>query len=239
MNVTEEIDVHVKQNGFTSDCIVSACDVKTAVHWLKAHKSDGSWTHHFLHTGDDLHTYIGLLFLRSSRGFPPFCTISPIPVGCNVSVTNSANFRGIALSYIFVKIFDHIILRHSIHMCTMILKESLAYYNTNNSTAFCTFLDASKAFDRVRYCKLFRLLIDRGLPPCIIRMLICLYINNKVHVAWNGVHSQYFLATNGVKRHNSSSVIVCSHWTCHKWMNLSDLSDKDDNCAKVALSLVK
>ena len=82
----------------------------------------------------------------------------------------------------------------------MILKESLAYYNTNSSTAFCTFLDASKAFDRVRYCKLFRLLIDRELPPCIIRMLICLYTNHKVRVAWNGVHSQYFLATNGVKQ---------------------------------------
>jgi len=42
MNLTEEIDVHVKQDGFTSDCIISACDVKTAVHRLKAHKSDGS-----------------------------------------------------------------------------------------------------------------------------------------------------------------------------------------------------
>ena len=42
----------------------------------------------------------------------------------------------------------------------MILKETLRYYNTNNNTVFCTFLDASKAFDRVRYCKLFRLLIE-------------------------------------------------------------------------------
>jgi len=147
------------------------------------------------------------------HGFPPenLCTstIIPVPKGCNVNVTNSANFRGITLSSIFVKIFDHIILqkyhdcfftselqfgfkaRHSTHMCTMILKESLAYYKTNNSTAFCTFLDASKASDRVRYCKLFRLLIDRGLSPCIIRMLICLYTNHKVRVAWNGVHSQY------------------------------------------------
>ena len=49
-------------------------------------------------------------------------------------------------------------------------------------------------------CKLFRLLIDHGLLPCIIRMLNCLYTNHKVCVAWNGVHSQYFLATNGVKQ---------------------------------------
>ena len=55
------------------------------------------------------------------------------------------------------------------------LKETLAYYNSNNSVAFCTFLDATKAFDRVRYCKLFRLLVDRGLPACVIQMLICCY----------------------------------------------------------------
>jgi len=41
---------------------------------------------------------------------------------------------------------------------------------------FCTFLDASKAFDRVNYCKLFRLLIKRDLPACIIRVLINMYI---------------------------------------------------------------
>ena len=62
------------------------------------------------------------------------------------------------------------------------------------------FLDATKAFDRVRYCKLFRLLVDKGLPACIIRVLICLYTNHMVCVAWNGMRSQYFLATNGVKQ---------------------------------------
>jgi len=97
--------------------------------------------------------------------------------------------------------------KHSTHMCTMILKETLMYYNTNNSTAFCTFLDASKAFDRVRYCKLFRILIDRGLPPCIVRVLICLY-TNKVRVAWNRVQSQYFLAVNGAKQGGVMSPVL-------------------------------
>jgi len=96
--------------------------------------------------------------------------------------------------------------KHSTHMCTMILKETLMYYNTNNSTAFCTFLDASKAFDRVR--KLFRILIDRGLPPCIVRVLICLYANNKVRMAWTRVQSQYFLAINGVKQGGVMSPVL-------------------------------
>jgi len=35
----------------------------------------------------------------------------------------------------------------------MILKETLAYYSADAGTALCTFLDATKAFDRVDYCK--------------------------------------------------------------------------------------
>ena len=44
-------------------------------------------------------------------------------------------------------------------MCTMLLKETLAYYSSGDGIAFCTQLDATKAFDRVDFCKLFRDLI--------------------------------------------------------------------------------
>ena len=44
-------------------------------------------------------------------------------------------------------------------MCTMVLKETLAYYTVDGGTAFCTLLDATKAFDRVNL--LFRALMDR------------------------------------------------------------------------------
>jgi len=45
-------------------------------------------------------------------------------------------------------------------------------------------MDATKAFDRVTYSKLFRLLIDRDLPACIIRLLLNAYASNFVRVAW-------------------------------------------------------
>ena len=57
-------------------------------------------------------------------------TIIPIPKGCNVNVTVSAKFRGIALSSIFVKIFDHIALQkyHDyffLHLsCNLVLKQN-------------------------------------------------------------------------------------------------------------------
>jgi len=62
------------------------------------------------------------------------------------------------------------------------------------------FLDASKAFDEVNYCKLFRLLIKRDLPACIIRVLINMYTGHLTRISWAGVMSDYLNALNGVKQ---------------------------------------
>ena len=70
----------------------------------------------------------------------------------------------------------------------------------NQSSVFCTFLDAAKAFDRINYCKLFWLLLKRDVPPCIVRVMLFVYTNNFVRVSWGGLFSEYFLATNGVKQ---------------------------------------
>jgi len=72
------------------------------------------------------------------------------------------------------------------HMCTiitMVSKETISHYVHQNNRVFCTFLDASKAFDRVNYCKLFRILVERGLPPCVIRILINMYIAQQACVS--------------------------------------------------------
>ena len=58
--------------------------------------------------------------------------------------------------------------KSSINMRSMDLKESIV----NNSSIFCTFLYATKAIDRVKYCKLLNLLIECKLPALDIRVLI-------------------------------------------------------------------
>jgi hypothetical protein len=63
------------------------------------------------------------------------------------------------------------------------------YYVKNHSSVYCTVLDASKAFDRVNFCKAFGLLVMRGLPASIIRSLIKLYTDNQVRVLWAGITS--------------------------------------------------
>jgi len=106
-------------------------------------------------------------------------TVVPIPKGHNVNMSASDDFRGIALGSIFNKLFDNIVLyrygsnlmspelqfgfktKSSTSLCSMVLKETMSYYTKNQSPVFCMFLDASKAFDREKYCKLFRLLLKR------------------------------------------------------------------------------
>ena len=76
--------------------------------------------------------------------------------------------------------------------------------------AFCTFLDATKAFDCVDYFKLFRTLLKRDLPSMYVRLLLNLYTNNVAHVAWNGIHSRSFSVKNGVRQGGIiSPVLFC------------------------------
>jgi Reverse transcriptase (RNA-dependent DNA polymerase) len=89
---------------------------------------------------------------------------------------------------------------YSTSMCSMILKETLEYYRHNKSTVYCTMLDATKAFDRVEYCKLVRLLLNKKLPAVIIRVLLHMYLLHFTKVAWNGTCSRRFRVLNGVRQ---------------------------------------
>ena len=62
---------------------------------------------------------------------------------------------------------------------------------------FCTLVDPTKAFDRVVYVKLFKLLedrklVDRKLPLVCLRLLLNLSANQVTRVAWNAVCSKPF-----------------------------------------------
>ena len=226
LELTKDVNSSLTGNFDISNCIFKGRDIKLAVSHLKRFKSDGITSlssECFINAGDDLMIYIALLFnALTIHGTAPdnfhLSTIVPIPKGHNTNKTDSANFRGIALSSIFGKIFDNIILQRfspflmscdlqfgfkakcSTNMCTMVLKETLAYYSHNQTPTFCAFLDISKAFDKINYVKLFRFLIERKLPPYITRVLLNMYTNNFVRISWCGAFSEYFLAVNGVKQ---------------------------------------
>ena len=53
--------------------------------------------------------------------------------------------------------------------CTFTLMETVNYFQQNKSDVYVLLLDATKAFDKVNYVKLFNLLMDRGMNPLLIK----------------------------------------------------------------------
>ena len=73
---------------------------------------------------------------------------------------------------------------------------------------YCVLLDASQAFDRVQYVKLFKLLLKNGICPVVARILAYLYTNQKLRVKYGNVKSDLFSVTNGVKQGGVLSPIL-------------------------------
>lgn len=97
---------------------------------------------------------------------------------------------------------------HSTTMCTMTMKEVIRYYWNRGSKVFGCFLDASKAFDRLRYDKFFHLLYNRGIPPIMLQLFIDLYERQKSRCEWDGEFSPYFTCTNGVRQGGIASPLM-------------------------------
>ena len=98
--------------------VISHSDVINAVSHLKNGKSDGSeglFSDHFLHATHRFYVILSILYtLFLSHGFSPdsmiMGTMIPIPKNRKQSLCNSSNYRAIALSSIFGKILDWVIL---------------------------------------------------------------------------------------------------------------------------------
>ena len=69
-----------------------------------------------------------------------------------------------------------------------------------SSSVFVTMLDASKAFDKVKFWLLFAKLITRSVPLFIVRKLAVWYTHQKMCIRWGNVHSSPFSVSNGVKQ---------------------------------------
>ena len=57
---------------------------------------------------------------------------------------------------------------------------------------YCCLLDASKAFDKVHYGKLFNVLLSRDIHPCMVRITVNTYIRQKACVSWGQARRKHF-----------------------------------------------
>ena len=145
-------------------------------------------------------------------------TMIPVPKDKRASKSDSNNYRAIAISSILGKIFDSIVMKEqyaslitddlqfgfkensSTIICTQFLIETIEYYNSNNTDCFMLLLDASKAFDRIEYSTLFNNLRNRNMCPVTLRLIMNMYISQKMQVRFSNVLSSQFTVGNGVNK---------------------------------------
>ena len=109
------------------------------------------------------------------------------------NVSSKANYRPIALTSVLKQVFETALLsklesvfetsdyqfgfksHHSTDLCIYTLKEIVEYYKSHSTSVYICFMDASKAFDRVNHWTLFKKMIDSGMPPIFVRLIVTWY----------------------------------------------------------------
>ena len=140
----------------------------------------------------------------------------------------SENYRALTIGTGLSKLLDIVILnqqaeklktsdmqfgfkeKSSTTMCTFMTLETIEYYTSKASNVHVLLLDASKAFDRVDYIKLFKKLLKRGMCPLTVRLLLNMYTKQKLQVKWNDCISAKFEVTNGVRQGSVLSPLLFS-----------------------------
>ena len=106
--------------------------------------------------------------------------------------------------------------------CTFSMLEIIDCYNFNKSSVSVLLLDASKAFDRVNYCKLSNELLKRNISPVLLRLLLYMYVTQSLRVKWSGTISTQFKVMNEVKQGGVLSPILFATYTDGLFKRLED-----------------
>jgi len=143
----------------------------------------------------------------------------PIPKESNfANLHKIINFRGITLSPVISKIFEHCLLtlfgdyfascEHQFGFkkgrgcrdAVFALSETVNYYANNASTVNICTVDVSKAFDKISHQALFSKLINRKAPLCLIKLLINWYSKCVSQVKWGSSLSKWFTLDHGIRQ---------------------------------------
>ena len=209
-----------------NDYSITATEIFEAVKDLKKGSScglDHLSAEHFKYADSKLYVLLSLVFntmLIHAHLPHKFMSTLIVPIlknkkGC---ITDSDNYRPIAIATIASKLMEGIILTrykdlmstkanqfgfkpgHGTDTCIFMLKSIIDYYRSFSSPVYLCFIDASKAFDRVDHCILFGKLLDRNVPKIIVRLLYFWYSTQTFIIKWGNTLSSPFSVTNGVRQ---------------------------------------
>ena len=201
-------------------------ELKHIISSLKSGKSarpDGLTSEYLLHEHESIVALLLALFHMICvhcyvPGVLTEVMIIPLVKNKNKDITDTNNYRPIAIANIVSKVLERIILMRIQHVVTICdnqfgfkkaqftdlaiytLKEVVQYYTVRGSPVFACFLDATKAFDRVNHCLLFNKLLDTGWPPSIVKALYIWYGTQRFRVKWANDGSNRIAVSCGVRQ---------------------------------------
>jgi len=157
-----------------------------------------------------MHCHIPSMFMNS--------VIVPLVKVKGGDITDVNNYRAIALSNSVSKILECAFMNkvtsidvcdgyqfgfkpgHSTGLCTRTFKKVVDYYTNHGSHVFVSFVDFSKAFDRVNYWRLFNKLLDDNIDSDIVALLAVWYSKQNACVQWKNTISSPFTIGNGTRQ---------------------------------------
>ena len=156
------------------------------------------------------------------------CTLLPLVKDNLADITSSDNYRAIASGSLILKLLDIVVLmlegdklqcdqlqfgfqaKASTSMCSWTATTVIEHYNQNGSVVYGCAMDLSKAFDLVEWVDLFTTLMEKGVEPVFLRIMLHIYKNQSCDVKWNGKYSERFSVSNGVRQGAVSSPLLFS-----------------------------
>ena len=152
--------------------------------------------------------------------------VVPLVKNKSGDLSDKNNYRRIALSSTISKVFENIILHrleeylwttdnqfgfksgYSTDLCVYALTEFIEYLKRRSTSVYVAFLDASKAFDKMNHWVLFKKLLNRGVPICLVKALCYWYQHQSKYVKWGSTLYSKFQVTNGVRQRGVISPLL-------------------------------
>ena len=189
----------------------------------KSFDDEGVSAEHFFHAPLDLFVRLEKLFAAMMRhSYVPNQfkrgTIIPIVKDHHGDLGDRNNYRGITIASIMSKIFEHALRivfgtylstspnqfgfkkESSTSHALFCLKQSINYYTERGSDVYSSFLDASKAFDRLVHAGLFLKLMQQNIPLLFLDVIVYWYSDLQCRVRWGESFSSWFVLIAGVRQ---------------------------------------
>ena len=200
--------------------------VKEAVSRLKLQKTDVSGSF----VSDALKNAPELLYEQLASMFRSWLhhgTVTPSLLACSFlpllksslkDPSDPSSYRAIAGSSLILKTFKLVVIllwghllssdslqfgykaKTSTTHCTWLVNEVVQHMLRGGINPIVTVLDCSKAFDKCKFSLLFKRLLDKGLPPIVVRVLVFIYMEQYSWVKWGDARSSQFAISNGTRQ---------------------------------------